>query len=230
MPKFLPPSHERVIQRALVMAATVHRAFSEQRPNAAEECHAVKLWLARLNLLDELESQEQELLDIPLGQLEERRTVKATWQCEGLAVLAWALNRFELPFYEEQVRPEQLLSPVYFLKDEALQLLSASQLRSTKEFYQLDDVVYPLHWRLVEYALRPRYMVFNDFAKKTWSGLMPNKKVRMLNGDLAIGGHAISEAPQADFIRMLSIVHERHRALNWLFGHDVIYSNVNVDT
>ena len=45
------------------------------------------------------------LLKTPLGKLAKKDGVDTDWRTEGLAVLAWALGKYELPNYETQAGP-----------------------------------------------------------------------------------------------------------------------------
>src|SRR5260370_3449517 len=114
------PTPERVARRAMVLALVMYRAALEQFPGRAkfESLHGqIPAWRGRLGLGAELEIKERDFLNAPLGQADEKVRVNADWRNEGLAVLAWALQRFELPQYDEQASPEAAGSSIGFDED-----------------------------------------------------------------------------------------------------------------
>src|SRR5437899_1154786 len=91
----IPPSADRVAARALVLAAVSRRGLIENEKDADElQAELVRKrivnWLEKIEVSNELESIETALLATPVGELDRRATIDATWRSEGLAVLAWA--------------------------------------------------------------------------------------------------------------------------------------------
>src|SRR5947199_2100857 len=89
-----PPTPKRVARRALALAAVTARALLEQQDPADSRSEANRQrflsWVAALGLEDELEPDEWEVLQRPVGRLDRQAAVNATWRLEGLGVLAWA--------------------------------------------------------------------------------------------------------------------------------------------
>jgi hypothetical protein len=114
-----PPTAQRVARRALALAAVCARGLVEleDASDPMVEVHRKKVldWIDALAIGDELEPDEWKALQRPVGTLDRQAAVNATWRVEGLAVLAWALQRFELPAYDQMVDPSVLLNFVGFL-------------------------------------------------------------------------------------------------------------------
>jgi len=229
----IPPTPERVARRALVMSAVVCRAFLE-RDAGNEEVEELRKrldrWLRDLGIADELEEWEAELLRKPLGALQSRESIDASWLSEGLAVLAWAMGRYELPGYDESVDPQDVTGSLLFLQDEARELLRVPRLRPAAEIEAFQNTVFSLHWRLRQYQLAPAPMNFEEFARTAWFGPLSLDGLRLAENDLAIGALPISVAPEAELSHCHSVAQERHRAANWLMGHDEVYSQVDTST
>jgi hypothetical protein len=94
------PSAERVARRALVLSLMLYRAslekFSDEEKYEALH-RRLPEWVERLGLASELEKEEHDFLRVPLGKADESVVRNAGWRNEGLGVLAWALQRFDLP-------------------------------------------------------------------------------------------------------------------------------------
>jgi hypothetical protein len=100
------PDATRVAARAAVLMCVVARASVEY--DAAERwasraARRARKLVRRRELRDEVEPHELALLETPLGELADEPRLDGTWRIEGVAVLAWALSRFELPSHDEEV-------------------------------------------------------------------------------------------------------------------------------
>jgi hypothetical protein len=96
----LPVIAVHVARRSLVLAAVVCRGSIESgagQPEADAVYIRILDWLTKLSLWNEVEPSEKEILRTPLGLLEQKDVIRATWYVEGLAVLTWALNLFVPP-------------------------------------------------------------------------------------------------------------------------------------
>jgi len=150
----------------------------------------------------------------------------ASWRREGLAVLAWALNQFELPPYDTPVVPPDAAHLSVGFQDPqiARELVARGELRPRAEIDQLATYLTVVSWRLQQFAITPGPMDLAAFLrgfssfKDTWlDGL------RILNGDLAIGAQPISQV-SAEEVRLCgSIAIERQIAAYWLQGDDPVY-------
>lgn len=228
-----PPDPNRVARRAIVMSAVVCRAFIESDAGSddAERFRTgLTEWLASLGVSQELEPWEAAMLEKPLGNLESAEQINASWLSEGLAVLAWALGRYELPPYDQSVDPKAVADSLKFLQDGAKQLLSEPHLRPAEELEGYNNAVFSLHWRLRQYGLTHEPMDFEEFAKTAWFGPLSLEGLRLVDKDLALGSVPIHKADQQEFAHCQSIAQERHRASNWLGGYQEIYSEVDTST
>ncbi len=229
-----PPSPLRVARRALVMCAVVCRAFIENESDTqwAEDLrHDVIEWTKCIGVFNELEPKEIIILTTPIGQLLAQDHINYSWQCEGLAVLAWALQRFDLPEYDQQIVAADVTDTLGFLdNEEAQKMLRTTVLRNTTELNQYAELMFSLHWRLRDYSLTPRPMDFQKVAKEAWFGPLEIRGLRFADQDLVIGEQSISKVAEQKRKECLGITTERHRAINWLLGNDETYSQVTTDT
>ncbi len=229
-----PPPQDRVIRRAFVLAAIACRASLENAPKDPEaiEIHAeLQQWLVEEDLRQEFEAAEWAKVVAPLGTLKERERIDMSWRSEGLAVLAWALQRVELESYDQAVEGAAVAETIGFLQPGAVrELMAQPRLRSEDELTWLADLTLTVHWRLREYSLRPGPMDFVDFARRCEWAHMPVHDLQILGGDLALRGTPIDETTDDVRGECTSIVSERQQAANWLIGEDELYSDVTCDT
>ncbi len=229
-----PPAPQRVAARALVLCAVVCRGFIEQEPKSRDNeslRRRVLDWLEGLKLMPEVEPKELAMLRAPLGTLPLQDAVDAGWRCEGLAVLAWALQVSELPGYDEEVEPKAITEALGFLwAEEARELLAAPKLRPLAELEQVGRQLFALNWRLTEFSLRPKSLYFGAFAKDAWFGPLDITYVRLQQGDLAVGNQPLIRAVPEQVGALASVARERHEAINWLLGQEPLYSQVAANT
>lgn len=232
--ELIPPTPLRVAKRALVMCAIVCRSFLEGGEDVQEEEEFRQQtldWINTLNIADELEPQEKLLLETPVGSLTTEQRLPYTWQSEGLGVLAWALQKYELPAYDEIVTPAEIADNLYFLDDRASELLISPRLREATEIQQFGELMFSLHWRLRDFMhIDPKPIDFQKVARETWFGPLEIRGLRLIDGDLALGSKSISAASEEERMKCIGIAYERHQAVNWLLGHDELYSEVTTDT
>jgi hypothetical protein len=228
-----PPAADRVARRALILAAVVCRSGIESDAgNADAETFREEVieWVEDLGLMDEIEPTEMALLRTPLGELSERQTIEASWKTEGLAVLGWALGRYELPPYDVPAEGPAVGRALGFNEDHENTVLSNPQLRPRAELTSLSDVLFSLHWRLRQYSLDGAAMDFAELAQRAWFGPLSLDGLRLCEGDLEIRGVPLFRAPKELWREAMSIALERQLAANWLEGQDPIYSQVTADT
>src|ERR1044071_7544516 len=116
----ISPDSERVSARALVLAAVACRGLIEKdaaKPGAEELRKRVVGWLKDIGVYREMEPAEISLLDTPLGELERKATLNATWRSEGMVVLAWAVGRTELPPVSVECEPSDVANGMGFLDE-----------------------------------------------------------------------------------------------------------------
>ena len=231
-----PPPPERVARRALVLAAVAGRGLMEmqlrQGTTAVAEHHPrIQQWLEGLELREECEPEEWNVIVTAPGDLDDQAMVDSTWRLEGLGVLAWALQRFDLPSYDTLVDSNELLAVVGFLRSATPRsLLADPRLRSDEELNLMGEQILAFHWRMRDYSLRPVAMDFRDFGDNCWFGPTSLDWAEIVDGDLALEGLPIFVAPEETVGRCSSSAMERHTAINWLRGWSELYSEVDTST
>lgn len=243
------PTAERVARRALALTAVAARALLEQKgtvlrepkttswnplnwfSNPEKQRRDLLRWLTILGIEEEIEPEEWEVLQKPIGLLDSRQHIDSTWRLEGLVVLAWGLGRFEVPAHDELVSPWPLLSSMHVLDAPAAKsLLVHAQLRPRSEIETLRARLFALHWRLLDFRLRPEAMNFSDFARTASFGPLDITGLSMVEQDLAVTGQRLDRAQPEARARAESAVRERHMAINWLCEGPVRYSQARADT
>jgi hypothetical protein len=230
---FKPPNAERVAARALVLAAVSCRGLIEEHardPGAEELRNDIVHWLRHVGAAAELEAAEADLLAIPVGRLDRKATVNATWRSEGMVVLAWALQRVALPSVHTEPEPSEVANAIGFLHDRQTTVLARPHLRDLAEIEHRTNTYLTLHWRLRQFSIEPAPMDFRAYiARCTWANLTPDG-LELIGDDLAINGTPIDKVDERARRHAVSIAIERHQAFNWLLGFESEYSAVTTDT
>jgi hypothetical protein len=182
-----------------------------------------------------------------VGRAQGQSVINAAWRAEGLAVLLWALKRFDLPRYDEgsveNIPAERigLLSsvaeadraepPVLRLASEFDEFAShmtitswrLTQFRASRdsELYQQASQYYPQRTGIQEPMDFLGYLRGYPNFKESWL-----EGLRFIDGDLAIGDRSIAAAEPEEVKRCTSIATERQIAAFWLQGDHAIYSKV----
>ena len=234
-PEPIPPTPARVAARALVLAVLADRGLTEhERPEllSPEADLAVMVnWIEESEIKEEVEADEWEILQRPIGLLDQQSTINAIWRIEGVAVLAWALGRTELPSYDQLVAPPELFAAIDIYNTEAArELIANARLRSPEELSKYQVQALMVHWRLRDFQLRARAMDFVAFSKNCWIGSFDLSPFRIVEGDLAIGNVAIAHADADLRQACASSAMERHLAINWLHGWSECYSETDTST
>jgi hypothetical protein len=232
-PVAILPSAERVAARALVLSAIVCRAAIEgDAGNTTAEAFRADVlsWIRDLGLVEEVESNEVALLECKLGGLSDRDRIDASWRAEGLAVLAWALRRCELPVYDKRADPYPIALALGFREIRRDSILENPGLRLTGEVSNLADVLFTLQWRMRQFSVDRKPMNFGEFAKTARFGPLSLMGLRLVSDDLEIRGVPVCDASEEDWREVLSIARERQQAANWLLGQESVYSQVTCDT
>jgi hypothetical protein len=231
-PEIVPPFAERVAQRALVLAAVVmrtqletERATDESRRRQRE----ILRWLDDSGAGAECEPYERRLLEAPVGSVPPQESVNASWDAEGMAVLAWALRRSELPPFDRRCQPTAVAKSLGFGQPPEQSVIVGASLREPAEIAALGARLFTVHWRLRELSLRPKAVNVAEVAART-SLRLSTERLPIVEGDLAIDGVPVARAPEERWRECLSIATERHRAANWLMGFERLYGDVITDT
>lgn len=230
-----PPSRRRVARRTLVLMAIGYRGLQEYEiDSSAEEPHRLELlhWLRDMDLSDELEDDERALLGTPVGGLTQEQAIAASWRIEGAAMLAWALGRLDALPHDQQIPPQRVGDALAFLRPGARAALSGAQLLGPRQLHEMSRRIFTIHWRLREFwhVARTPLNLPHVAATSPLGQLMSLRDVPLIDGDLAIGGMPIAEAP-TDLVQLcLAITQERHQAINWVVGSEPVYSKVDTPT
>ena len=231
-----PPDEQRVARRALALTAVTTRAILEQdaqsgNPHTQETYNDDLAWIANLGIDDEFEPNEWEVLQRRPGKLDRRMQIDSTWRLEGLAVLAWALGRFEVPPHDQLVDFHALWESLGWLDaDKAGELLAHANLRPREEIAILRNRLFALHWRLRNFRLKPEVIDFAEFARTCWFGPLAITGLPLVEGDLALEGERLDRVSEDLFSKVQSATLERHLAANWLWEGPKRYSETNVST
>jgi hypothetical protein len=225
------PAAARVAARALALTALTARAMLENdlgQDGTAGVHERLLRWARDSGAEAEMEPHEREVLLAPLGALPRQAHVDAVWRLEGLAVLAWALGRFELPPHDRVVDADALWTSMGVLHAETTrEVLAGPALRPREEIATLRNRLFALHWRLRDHSIRPRAMDFANFAETCWFGPLDLGGLTLVDGDLGLNGVRIDRAPRELLSTATSIARERHVAANWLWEGPALYSDAS---
>lgn len=102
-----PPEPDTVALRTLAVASLLRRLELESRNAPLKEVEQLEAWVEEHGLHASFGPAAVELFDAPPGEWTEDDVASVGWAAEELAVLAWALNRAELPpmFARADVKP-----------------------------------------------------------------------------------------------------------------------------
>ncbi len=201
-----------------------------REPGAEQLRKDVHQWLSDIGVAAEMEEREAALLSTPLGKLDRQAAMDAGWSAEGMVVLAWALGRASLPAFYAECDPPEVANALGFLAGKEDTVLKDARLRDQAEVLMAEETYLTLHWRLRQFSLDSKPIDFADYVARCNWGPLRLDEVPLRDGDLAIDGVRIDRVPDDLFHQTVSIVQERHRALNWLIGWEPVYSQVTTDT
>ncbi len=229
-----PPEPMRVAQRALIQSAVVCRGSIDSNPDlpvVVETHNRLRGWLEHLDLRSAMEPIEAEILSAPLGTLQRQQVNRATWAVEGLAILAWALRRFDLPGHDAKVDPFAVTNSLYFLNEEANAVRNEAELRALDELRACRELLYAIDCRFSRFRRGEGCMDIMTWIEQEWLELLGvDRSTLVVDGDLAICGKAVDEAEE-DAVRDAGwITMQRHRASNWLVGEYPLYTETPADT
>lgn len=218
-----PPSAEHVARRAVILSAVSYRGFLEgDRLNpkgAAVLAQNSRDWLNSLGIDKDLNTWERQILDAPFGSLSERDCIDASWLSEAVVVMAWALQRAELPRFDEPCDPAESANSLGFLLPKRGTVLNRPKLRKAAIMGEYNEVIYNVHWRVRDFSLYQRSYDFEALARKAWGEPVLRHGLVIAEKDLCVNGTSISRADEGDLHRLMSITQERHRASNWMIGY-----------
>ena len=224
----------RAVRRSFVLAALVCRGNIEVgagQPEAEDVHNRLLTWLTELDLWQYVEPAEKTLLQAPLGKLKREEMIQATWQAEGLAVLAWAWKELEFPRHDQKVDPYAVAEAVWFLNEDAGENIHTASLRSAQRRNAARELLYAIHCRLRDYLRNGERTDFIGWVEQKWLDLLGlNSSDLIAGGDLAIDGRPIGEVGTERVQEVSWITHQRHQAIIWLVERYPSYSETPVDT
>jgi len=149
------------------------------------------------------------------------------------SVLAWSLGHLELPRHDMTVTPEDVLRPLEFMSVAgAKRIVGSARLRTDDELYHGYNLLWQIHWRLVEYRVNASHVDLRAMEKRHewWGHLDVPSDALSRDGDLLVDGHPLTKADARKIAVCSSIAVERHRAVNWVIGSENPYSAISTDT
>ena len=222
----------RVVRRAQVLACLVCRADIERGAGQieAEAAHQKMLaWITAFDLWSEMEPSEKDMVLASLGALNEAEVIRAAWRVEGLAVLSWAANRFDLPLHDVQVDPFRAAESVGFLEACGAEPISTVP-RTSAELTAYRELIYAVHSRLRDFERHSQSKNFASWIEPSWIKLLGIEASHLLfDDDLAIDENPLAFANETRVAECLWITRERHKAIVWLVGSQSVYSQVSAD-
>lgn len=230
--KIQPP--EMVAKRALALAAYSCRGYLESgqgNPEAQSVQNRMIGWVAQLNLTEQLGNFEWQAIHAPLGSLPTGLASEMTWEVEGLAVLIWALQRGKIPEYDSQLDPYEVTDSVYFLGDDAAEIISHAQLRQPEELFAYREWMYAVHCRVRDFLRHGVRKNFKSWIDLRWLEILHLDPTSvMVAGDLGFHGKAIDHVELDQLQGYESGIREQHRASVWLIGEEQNHWETNADT
>lgn len=225
------PPLPRLAARAVLSCALAMRAdleAHEDREAAAALMRATREWLAREGFASEADPEERAALEAAPGTLGEAAREQCAARAEAAAVLAWALQRANLPGFDIDADATAVATALNLLRPAGRDLATHSRLRERDAMMSLLDALGAVHWRVLEHTRRPQARVsMQRFAAAThrWpSAVVPCELDA--GGDLAIAGCPLRELDALTLLGLLRRVQERHRALLWALGQQRDYRDV----
>jgi hypothetical protein len=216
-----------------VLSAVSCRALIEkdaEKPGAEQLRKNVVEWLNRIGIVEEMEQSEETLLSTPLGKLDKKTVMDASWKSEGMVVLAWMLGCVPLPPFYSECEPSDVANAMGFLSERESTVLQHPKLRDSSQIEVWEETYLTLHWRLRHFSIESGPMDFADYVSSCKWGPLRLDQLELCEGDLAVDGVPIDRLDYSLFRKTLSIVQERHQAFNWLIGWESVYSRVTTDT
>jgi len=153
----ISPSATRVAKRAMVLSALVCRGFIEvDNPGEVEELRASLLpWIDKVGAREEMEQHELVALTAPLGGLDPQTQINLAWAVESLAVLVWAMERYELHDEDTLAEPQSITQKIHLLHESAKEFVDNPLLKEEKVLKEMRDSCYGKHCHLKEFASNP---------------------------------------------------------------------------
>lgn len=204
-----PPNLEQVFLRAKAWGTIVYRGFVEPEYGGWDVQDAHTDLASRIALGD----LEQRLLCAPPGQLTHEQLHEATWFCEPLAVLLWAMGLEEFPPQDSDVTPLRMSRIIAEATPED------TALRDPDDMEEALQTLFWVHRRIYAFLRGHKKMRLTTWLAN--SGMDVPKFLRLKRGDLLFDGLPVGRAQVeslpygAEFQKVTGM---RLRAARWLYG------------
>ncbi len=161
----------------------------------------------------------------PAGRWSEVEIINDSWDREAASMVAWAVGLvMKAPAWNESMSwPSE--SDDFYEFPESATWHGELALRDPEAIEQLAQTYEVIHWRL-------RSVDDLGYAKKLLKRASQLGQITLAKDeDLALSdGRSIAEVSQDEMGTLVSIVVERHQALNWLCGQDPDWDEISCDT
>jgi hypothetical protein len=224
-----PQPLPRIVSRAFVCCALVMRVQIDHHPehgDAADLLGSVRGWLETSGCDAELEPGERASLDHPLGRLDPGEIDRYGWYGEAAAVLAWSVQRFDLPGIGRAVDALEVAGALDWLTEQGAMLRTGARLRPREQLSALLEVVGAADWRLKQVAVAPQPVSMTRWSSGGMQWPPDVARFDLVDDDLAIGGRPVTQVDARKLLNAARAVRERHRAALWLLGQASAYSDV----
>ena len=223
-----PP--DEVAARCVILAALLRRLWLETGATSAPgdepagEAFDLRGWLQAEGLWDRLTDFDAELLNRPIGSLDDEDIANVTWQAEALATLAWSLNFVnDLPA-GGQGDIETIVKALPAPWEQTSPWLQGARLRAEPEIARERERAEVYAWRIEVEPVRraadsaERAAIKATIAavtrEATAAGLIENAG----GNDFSIDGQPVHTFDEGELERSAALAGERLRALNWVCG------------
>lgn len=220
------PDASRAFARGLVLVQLGVRAsvdLQANHPEARDAYQEILGWLENRPFTEELEAPELARLSTPLGELSREEVLACSTEFEAAGVLGWALGFLPPPPLQGPVRAPEVVH-AFGLRNPALlaRLLQHLNLRPRAELDREQQRLELVAQRLVRRWMGS--LASPEGCQERWSDQAREAGLPLLAGDLTLEGLPVTEAGDAQVARALQTLGPRRRALSWLQGDAVLYS------
>jgi Domain of unknown function (DUF4272) len=196
-------------------------------PSALEMAGKILPLTQEAGVFKTYEPAEVRLLQAPWGSLPRPARVALGWAVEGVAVMAWALGKAQLPPFDIRCEGAPVGSALGLFQHESPEALRDATLRDPAEIEAHALTYEILSWRL-ERFLETRQRI--DFVSRLTEFNSRYRTARgftlLEDGDLAVDGAPLVEISDDRLFEVCTVVRERHKAFRWLLGYEKNYAAV----
>lgn len=194
-------------------------------------------WLHEEAIFEQLSESERALLTKSLGTWSERTLLTVEWRTEALGIMLWALGYLEeIPDYDQQFNPEDVLEPLDLLHP-TIDLLWTAHLRDEVELITRRDQAEVWNWRsrateLERMGVRPpEGVTFRQIVRSTAEMAYTDGHIpTLLNGDFPAFARPYNALNEDQYMLVSAIAYERYAAFNWLCEFTNQWESLRVDS